>query len=293
VSHIARHAWLPIAYAPNGLRALEAEGMAPAYAPHAYDPAITHPGDRSAARKAIGLPEDAFIVGTIAVNRGGIPSRKAWHQLIEGVAQAAREIPNLLYLAHTYHGEDGYEGAVNLRHFAGQYNISNRMLLPDGEQYKAGFPDDAITRLYHAMDVLLCVSAGEGFGVPTLEAQACGVPVIAGAWAAQEDLIFGGWGLQRHTDALRFPDQQATNIYIPYPESIAEAVVDAYAALSDPEERAERQQAAIDGAAPYAIDYVVANYWRPLLERVARRIERETLPQGVLRVVRHEEVTGV
>jgi glycosyltransferase involved in cell wall biosynthesis len=293
VIRIARAAWQPIAYAPNGVRALEDAGLAPCYAPHAFDPSITRPGDRAAARAAVGIRDDAFVVGTIAVNRGGVPSRKAWPQLIAGVAQAARVIPNLVYLAHTYHGEDGFEGAYNLRHLAAQHGIADHILLPDGEQYQAGFPDAAVTRLYQAMDVLLAVSAGEGFGIPTLEAQACGVPVIAGAWAAQEDLIFGGWALRRDADALRFTDQQGADIYIPFPESVAEAVIDAHAAVRDSAERAERQAAAIAGAAPFAIDRVVAEHWRPLLAYLVRRIVAERVPHGVVRVVRPEEVLHV
>ena len=161
----------------------------------------------------------------------------------------------------------------------------------DGDRYKAGFPDEAITQLYHAMDVLLCVSAGEGFGIPTLEAQACGVPVIAGAWAAQEDLIFGGWRLERDEDALRFTDQQGTDIYIPFPEAIGRAVCEAHAALTT--DAAPYHEAAIAGAAAYEIGGVVERHWRPLLEAMAARIEEESVPRGVLRVIRPEEVLSV
>jgi glycosyltransferase involved in cell wall biosynthesis len=289
VAHIARHAWQPIAYAPNGHRELRRAGMDPAYAPHAFDPAVMYPGDRAEARRALGLPLEAFIVGTVAVNRGGIPSRKAWPQLIEGVALARRKIPNLIYLAHTYHGEDRYEGSLPLRHYAQRYGLPT-LMLPDGEAYKHGFSDDQIRALYQAMDVLLCVSAGEGFGIPTLEAQACGVPVIAGEWAAQEDLIFSGWGLKRHDDALAFPDSQDADIFIPYPDSIAKFVEEAHATLQDEGAAAFMRQAAIQGAEEHRIERVAETHWRPLLEGMARRIERERTPRGVLRIVRPEEV---
>jgi glycosyltransferase involved in cell wall biosynthesis len=289
--HVVRHAWQPIAYAPNGVRELRKAGLDPLYAPHAYDPAVMYPGDRAAARAALGLPADAFIVGTVAVNRGGVPSRKAWPQLIEGVALARRTIPNLLYLAHTYHGEDRFEGSIPLRHLAQRYGLPT-LMLPDGERYKQGFTDDEIRTLYQAMDVLLCVSAGEGFGIPTLEAQACGVPVIAGAWAAQEDLIWGGWALQRHEDALAFFDAQDADMYIPFPGAIAHAVEEAHAALSDPEQRADLAALAVAGAAAHRIEKVAAEHWRPVLETMARRIEAERLPRGVLRIVRPEEVMG-
>ena len=52
------HAYAPIAYAPNGLRALRGAGFDPLYAPHAYDPHAVLPdaesGSAATARVATG-----------------------------------------------------------------------------------------------------------------------------------------------------------------------------------------------------------------------------------------------
>lgn len=45
-------------------------------------------------------------------------------------------------------------------------------------QYPEGQAPDTMAELYGAHDVLLCPSRGEGFGMQTLEARACGVPVV-------------------------------------------------------------------------------------------------------------------
>jgi glycosyltransferase involved in cell wall biosynthesis len=47
--------------------------------------------------------------------------------------------------------------------------------------------------IYSSFDVLLAASAGEGFGIPVIEAQACGVPVIVSDFSAQPELVGAGW----------------------------------------------------------------------------------------------------
>jgi glycosyltransferase involved in cell wall biosynthesis len=292
VVNVARAAYAPIAYAPNGVRALRAVGLDPLYAPHGYDPAVFYPEDKAAARAALGLPLDRFIVGTVAVNRGGLPSRKAWAELIEGVGLFRQHARDALYIAHTYAGDDGFEGSLPLRQLAHEAGIADVMVLPHVEAYRAGFPAEHLRHLYNAIDVLLCVSLGEGFGLPTLEAQACGTPVIASRWAAQEDLIFSGWGLDR-AEARRFRDGQMTYVYIPSPHAIAARLGEAYQAWADGQGAALRAKA-LDGAAPYQIDRIVAEHWAPLLRGLEARIAREQRqPRGVMRVVRPEEVLGV
>src|SRR5678815_4986079 len=46
---------------------------------------------------------------------------------------------------------------------------------------------------YQAFDVLLSVSMAEGFGLPLIEAQSCGVPVITGDWSAMGENCYAGW----------------------------------------------------------------------------------------------------
>jgi glycosyltransferase involved in cell wall biosynthesis len=47
--------------------------------------------------------------------------------------------------------------------------------------------------IYSAMDVLLNPAMGEGYGIPIVEAQACGVPVIVTDFTAMPELVGGGW----------------------------------------------------------------------------------------------------
>jgi glycosyltransferase involved in cell wall biosynthesis len=62
------------------------------------------------------------------------------------------------------------------------------------DKYRVGYSQAELAALYSAADVLLAPSYGEGFGVPTIEAQACGTRVIGSGWAATADLVAeDGW----------------------------------------------------------------------------------------------------
>jgi glycosyltransferase involved in cell wall biosynthesis len=47
--------------------------------------------------------------------------------------------------------------------------------------------------VYSAVDCLVNPALGEGFGMPIIEAQACGVPVVLADNTAMSDLCGGGW----------------------------------------------------------------------------------------------------
>lgn len=287
INSVMFHAYAPIAYAPNGVRTLRTSGFDPLYAPHAYDVEQFYQMGRKEARQTLGLPEDKFIIGTVAVNRGGIPSRKAWDEMLAGVGIFRKTVTrDFLYLTHTHPADDGHESGLPLRLIANENGIGDITLFPHVSQYKSGYPPEHLRLVYNSMDVLLATSVGEGFGLPTLEAQACGTPVIAGKWAAQEDLVWSGWFVEKY-EAHRFRSSQMAYVYMPDPDAIADRLRIAYEARDD---QSLRNRATM-GALSYAIDNVIEKHWRPLLTHLERRITRDrTIPRGVTRIVRHEEV---
>lgn len=280
-----RASYRPIAYAPHGFRALRSAGLDPLYAPHAYDPAVYHPTDRTEARKVFNLAPDQFIVGTVAVNRGGLPSRKAWVENLQAFAHFAHDKPNARYFLHTDLADDGYEGGLPLRTLITQLGILDKVLFCDQERYRyGGFPTEYMRAYYNSIDVLNAVSLGEGFGIPVLEAQACGTPVIVGDWCAHEDLCFAGWKVRKE-EAHHFFDNQQGFVFIPQPLAIADRLTQAH----DAESCDGLHDRAIKGAAPYQIATVMRDHWLPLLAEIERDI-RSTRSRGVLRIIRREEV---
>ena len=289
-----RQSYRPIAYAPHGFRALRRAGLDPAYVPHAYDPKVYFPMDKAEARKLFNIPDDLFVIGTVAVNRGGLPSRKSWVENLEAFAIFAHDKPNVRYFVHTDLADEGYEGGIPLRPVMANLGILDKVLFCDQERYRyGGFPVEYMRHYYNAIDVLNAVSMGEGFGIPVLEAQAVGTPVIVGDWCAHEDLCFAGWKVQKER-AHHFYDQQQGYVFIASPHSIADRMVAAYdflvvdKAISAIQRNSFRQKS-IDGATPYQIDTVIRDHWLPLLAELERDI-RNPKSRGVLRIIRREEV---
>jgi glycosyltransferase involved in cell wall biosynthesis len=52
---------------------------------------------------------------------------------------------------------------------------------------------EALAALYRSADCFVLPSRGEGFGLPYLEAMACGLPVIGTDWGGQRELLGEGW----------------------------------------------------------------------------------------------------
>ncbi|MEG4575967.1 glycosyltransferase family 4 protein [Microcoleus sp. N3A4] len=68
-------------------------------------------------------------------------------------------------------------------------------LLPDGTEYNKAPTQDQLKEFYSKCDAWLFSSSSEGFGLPILEALACGTPVIGTPAGAAPELLAGGGGI--------------------------------------------------------------------------------------------------
>jgi glycosyltransferase involved in cell wall biosynthesis len=265
-----RKAFRPITMSRFGAAQAEQAGIEAAYVPHGVETSVFCPGDKAAARERAGLPQDRWIVGMVAANKGQ-PSRKALPQHLEAFAAFHRAHPDSLLYLHTLAARHGEHQGVNIPELCEMLGIAEAVRLPDHHRYMLGYPDEAMVDLYRSFDVFMNVSAGEGFGIPILEAQACGVPVIVGDWTAMAELCFAGWAVDR-ADALRTWTGLGSYQWTPRPEAITECLEHAYGMeLGELGEQARAQALAYDA------DTVAADYWRPVLDDIEERI---TVPVG-------------
>ena len=145
------------------------------------------PGDRTAAREMLGLgavPLDAFIVGNVNRNQ----NRKRLDLSIIFFAEWIHE--KKIRDAYLYlHVLPGSGTRINLQQLATYMGCVDRLILAEPKDVFHGAPEKFVRAGYQAFDVGLTTTLGEGMGLTTLEGMACGIPQIAGDYAA-----IGEWG---------------------------------------------------------------------------------------------------
>lgn len=263
-----------IVYSKFAKREAEACDMDVYYVPHGVDTAVFRPADRLEARKAIGAPPDAFMVGMVAANKGN-PPRKAFFEQIAAFAALHKKHPDTILYLHTQDGTRPHPERVDLVAYSRVVGLvpGKDVFFPDQYMLTLGYNDAYMRMAYSAMDVLTNVSCGEGFGIPIVEAQACGTPVIVGDWTSMPELCFSGWMVGKDEAERVFTNFRSFQ-FQPHAGAIAECMFAAYEMRGNDDYR----KAARHGALQYDADKVMEKYWRPTLEDIWQRVqdERET-----------------
>ncbi len=129
--------------------------------------------DRAAARQALNLPPDRPLVGAL----GRFDRQKGFDLLLTAWAQSSlRESDAGLVLA----GYGPQESELR--------ELATRLNLP---VYWAGYQAEA-ARFLPALDLCVCPSRWEGFGLVALEALACGVPLVASRVDSLPEIVRDG-----------------------------------------------------------------------------------------------------
>lgn len=262
-------AYKRLVFSKHGCRMMDQAGLDYDYIPHGVDTKVYKPIDRTEARKKCEFPEDKFIVGMVAANKG-FPSRKAFAENIAAFKIFHDKHPDTLLYMHTSDGTH-MEG-MNLPEyfkFIG-LELGKDVILSAQYQGILGHPDAYMNALYNSFDVHLLVSKGEGFGVPILEAQAAGCPVIVGDWTAMPELCFSGWKVSKD-DAYPEYTQYGAFWYVPQVGAIVDKLENAY------QKRGNKiyRERAREGALEYDADLITEKYWIPYLDKLAETIAGE------------------
>ncbi len=252
---------IPIAMSRFGERALQEQGLDPFYVPHSIEEIFLGPVDRDEVRARYKWT-DKFVVGMVAANKGHQPSRKSFAQVLEAFEQFHQKHPDALLYLHT---EKDPPYGLNLPDMTQRFGIPDEaVLFVDPYKQLVGLGSDYMRDSFAAIDVLANPAMGEGFGVPIIEAQAVGTPVIVSDWTSMPELCRNGvivGGTEYYTAQSSFQ-------LMPDVGEIYDGMEWAYGRPRDEESRKWV-------ADNYSPQHVFDKFWVPTLEGIKTRIEYE------------------
>lgn len=254
----------PIAMSRFGESQLKNEGIDCVYIPHAIDTSVFKPtarveigGKRLTGREIMQVPEDRFVVGMFNANKGTTPSRKAWAENLLAFSVFARSHDDAVLYIHS--DRHGTMGGLKLDELIKALGIPDHQVkFVNQWALRMGIPQSGVATLMTATDVGLLPSLGEGFGLTSIEMQACGTRVIVNNFSAQPELLGDGWLVEGQPF---WDDAQKSWFSMPMVGSIMEQLEAAYTAG-----RGRSQKAMDFVATSYDADHVYATKWRPLLD---------------------------
>lgn len=266
-----------IAMSKHAQEQVKLSGLEADYIPCGFDADIMKPLDREQCRSELAFPMDKFMIGMVAMNKGN-PSRKAFNQTIAAFAALKAKHKDVALYLHTGDGLRGYE-TVNLLEVLNAFNLrwgyafagdTQDLDVIFANQYGMvmGYEAQLMAKIFNSLDVYTGVTRGEGFGIPILEAQACGTPVITGDWTAMSEIHFSGWQVMKEEAEPLFTPMNAWQ-YDPHAGAIAEKMEAAYQMRGNQ----EYKKRAVEGAKPYNIDRIVDDYWMPVLKAIDAKLK--------------------
>lgn len=204
------------------------------------DLATFTPGDRKAARAALGLPADGRIVAFV----GRIQPLKAPDVLV----RAAALLPEVQVVIAGGPSGSGLAAPDSLVKLVADLGITDRVtFLPPQSR-------EQLAEVYRAADAVAVPSYSESFGLVAVEAQACGTPVVAAAVGGLPVAVADARTLVDGHDPARWADALAS-------------VLDAGPAEADALSRAARthaQRFSWDST----VDALLASYSRAIVDGV-------------------------
>lgn len=199
-------------------------GCAVSVIPNPLDRRIFAPGDRSAARRALGLPEQATVIAFAAMS-GGAEPRKGFDLLQAAVADLKSRVgPRPLCLL-VIGGPSQDDAPVSI---TGTGHLDS---------------EDAMARALNAADVLVAPSRQDNLPNIVAEALACGVPAVAFDVGGLPDLI-----------------EHERNGYLARPFDTSDLAHGIAWVLQDPERHAALRAAARESTARLAPERVAAQH---------------------------------
>ena len=128
-------------------------------------------------RKKLGLDKFDFVMLSVAKNT----NRKQQPRMLEAFKQFLDETgAKAALVIHCGDPTDSFGmGGWNLPNMVNQMGLSENVIFSDNSNNPLlGLSREQLAELYQASDAHVMATGGEGFGIPSAEALACGIPII-------------------------------------------------------------------------------------------------------------------
>jgi len=233
--------------------------------PHGVDTKIYKPYPKDESKKIFNI-RDKFIWGIVAANSDPEP-RKGWDDMLIAFSRFKEKFPKeankWIVFAYTKPTDNrGY----NLPEVARKLGLEKHVIFPEHLPQVVGIPDFEMAKLYSCFNVLVNASRREGFCIPVLEAQACGIPVIASDSSALPEIVKGHGWLVRMGETVFTPKgwtcQKVDR------DDLVKKLEEAY---FNKELRRTYSEASLKFARQYDWEKIVKEQWLPLLEKLSNK----------------------
>jgi len=233
--------------------------------PHGVDLNIFKPYPKEECRKIFNLNKKKFVIGIVAANSDPEP-RKGWDDLFVTLEKFFEKFPKerkrILIFAYT---RPGSPKGLNLYELAKRCHLERNVIFPEHLAQVVGLPDFEMAKLYSTFDLFLNASRREGFCLPVLEAQACGVPVIAANSSALPELVKGhGWLVKTKERVFTPRGWECEKVDR---DDLLKKLEEAY---FDKELRQKYSELSRKFSLSYSWNKIFKEQWLPLLEEIER-----------------------
>jgi len=250
-----------------GEKQLQDNGFASTYIPHGVDTNVFYPMDKKKRKIELGLDPNMFVFGMVSANKEQFNPRKSFQQVLEAFALFLQKKPNSLLYIHT---DPDFPGGFPLKQLAEFLGISNHIAFPERYKQKYNTTKEDMNLIYNTFDCLLSPSSSEGFCIPVIEAQACGVPVIVNDWTSMPELIIEGeTGYKvKRDDRLRIYYPIGSYLLFPDYVDLYEKMLKINGMFTEKMGQAARKWA----VSQYDQTMLFQTKWLPFLENIEREI---------------------
>lgn len=139
-------------------------------------PGVQHafftPGDKSGARRALGMTTGRSVDAPVLLFVGRIQPLKGVDVAVQALAALHRS-DAVLYIVGGASGSDGDTEVVRIRRMIESLGLEEQVVFVEPQ------PHHILSSYYRAADAVWVPSRSESFGLVALEAAACGTPVVA------------------------------------------------------------------------------------------------------------------